>query len=74
MCVCAQSGEGNGKPLQCSCLEDPRGGRAWWAAVYGVTLSRKRLQQLSSSSNALSRVLLFATPGRTTGVGCHSLL
>ena len=29
-------GEGNGNPLQCSCLENPRGGRAWWAAVYGV--------------------------------------
>ena len=30
-------GEGNGKPLQCSCLENPRDGRAWWAAVYGVS-------------------------------------
>ena len=32
-------GEGNGKPLQCSCLENPRDGEAWWAAVYGVTQS-----------------------------------
>ena len=32
-------GEGNGNPLQCSCLEDPREGRAWWAAVYGVAES-----------------------------------
>ena len=43
-------GEGNGNPLQCSCLENPRDGRAWWAAVYGVTQSRTRLKQLSSSS------------------------
>ena len=33
------TGEGNGKPLQCSCLENPRDGGAWWAAVYGVTQS-----------------------------------
>ena len=33
-------GEGNGNPLQCSCLENPRGGGAWWAAVYGVAPSR----------------------------------
>ena len=40
-------GEGNGNPLQYSCLEDPRDGRAWWAAVYGVTRSRTRLKRLS---------------------------
>ena len=34
-------GEGNGNPLQCSCLENPRDGRAWWAAVYGVAQSQK---------------------------------
>ena len=34
------TGEGNGNPLQCSCLENPRDGGAWWAAVYGVTQSR----------------------------------
>ena len=39
-----------GNPLQCSCLENPRDGGAWWAAVYGVTQSRTRLKQLSSSS------------------------
>ena len=33
------AGEGNGNPLQCSCLENPRDGGAWWAAVYGVTES-----------------------------------
>ena len=44
-------GEGNGNPLQCSCLENPRDGGAWWAAIYGVAQSRTRLKQLSSSSN-----------------------
>ena len=44
-------GEGNGNPLQCSCLENPRDGGAWWAAVYGVTQSRIRLKRLSSSSS-----------------------
>ena len=40
-------GEGNGNPLQCSCLEDPRAGGAWWAAVYGVAQSRTRLSDLT---------------------------
>ena len=44
-------GEGNGNPLQCSCLENPRGGGAWWAAVYGVAQSRTRRKWLSSSSS-----------------------
>ena len=43
-------GEGNDNPLQCSCLENPRDGGAWWAAVYGVAQSRTRLKRLSSSS------------------------
>ena len=47
-------GEGNGNPLQCSCLENPMDGGAWWAAVYGVTQSRTRLKRLSSSSNVSS--------------------
>ena len=37
-------GEGSGNPLQCFCLENPRDGEAWWAAVYGVTQSRTRLK------------------------------
>ena len=37
-------GEGHGNPLQCSCLENPRDGEAWWAAIYGVTQSRTRLK------------------------------
>ena len=44
-------GEGNGNPLQCSFLENPRDGGAWWAAVFGVTQSQTRLKQLSSSIN-----------------------
>ena len=45
-------GEGNGNPLHCSCLENPRNGGAWWAAVYGVAQSRTRLKRLSSSSSS----------------------
>ena len=45
------TGEGNGNPLQCSCLESPRDGGAWWAAVSGVAQSRTRLKRLSSSSS-----------------------
>ena len=44
-------GEGNGNPLQCSCLENPRDGGAWWATVYGVAQSRTQLKRLSSSSS-----------------------
>ena len=43
--------EGNGNPLQCSCLENPRDGGAWWAAIYGVTQSQTQLKRLSSSSS-----------------------
>ena len=42
-------GEGNGNPLQCSCLENPRDGGAWWAATYGVSQSRTQLIRLRSS-------------------------
>ena len=45
-------GEGNGNPLQCSCLENPRDGGAWWAAVYGVAQSWTRLKRVSSSSSS----------------------
>ena len=44
-------GEGNVNPLQCSCLENPRDGGSWWAAVYGDAQSRTRLKRLSSSSS-----------------------
>ena len=45
-------GEGNGDPLQCSCLENPREGGASWAAVYGVAQSQTRLKRFSSSSSS----------------------
>ena len=48
-------GEGNGNPLQCSCLENPRDGGAWWTAIYGVAQSRTRLKWLSSSNRLKSR-------------------
>ena len=47
-------GEGDGNPLQCSCLENPRDGGAWWAAVYGVAQSWIRLKRLSSRSITLT--------------------
>ena len=50
-------GEGNGNPLQCSCLENPRDGGAWWAAVYGVAQSWTGLKWLSSSSSRLMIIL-----------------
>ena len=50
-------GEGNGNPLQCSCLENPRGGRAWWAAIYGVAESNMTEGLSSSSSSRLYKLL-----------------
>ena len=50
-------GEGNGSPLQCSCLESPRDRGAWWAAVYGVAQSQTRLKRLSSSSSSIIKLL-----------------
>ena len=70
------TGGRNGTPLQCSCLEDPRVGGAWWAAVCGVAQSRARLKRLSSSSRSQSSRLIcpWDSPGKNTGVGCHFLL
>ena len=45
-------GEGNGNPLQCSCLENPRDGGAWWATIYGVAQGWTRLKRLSISSSS----------------------
>ena len=53
-------GEGNGNPLQCSCLENPRDGGAWWAAVYGVAQSRTWLKWLSSSTAYEFKWLLYS--------------
>ena len=49
-------GEGNGNPLQCSCLENPRDGGAWWAAVCGVAQSWTWLKRLSSSSSSKQHI------------------
>ena len=51
-------GDGNGNPLQCSCLENPRDGGAWWAAIYGVAQSQTRLKRLSRSSRVPAHQLL----------------
>ena len=56
-------GEGNGNPLQYSCLENPRDGGAWWAAVDGVAQSRTRLKRLSSSSSSSSIQWNITQPG-----------
>ena len=57
-------GEGNGNPLQCSCLENPRDGGAWWAAVYGVAHSRTRLKRLSSSGSSSLSLLQWIFPSQ----------
>ena len=54
------TGEGDGNPFQCSCLENLRDGGAWWAAVFGVALSRTRLKRLSSSSRSHYQFFLFS--------------
>ena len=60
-------GEGNGNPLQCSCLENPRDGGACWAAVSGVAQSRTRLKRLSSSSSSISALIHFLLQVLETG-------
>ena len=73
------TGEGNGNPLQCSCLENPRDRGAWWAAIYRVAQSRTRLKRLSSSSRVWDRrrqwhptpvLLLGKSHGQKSLVGC----
>ena len=51
-CPLSCIGEGNGNPLQCSCLENPRDSGAWWAAIYGITQSQTQLNRLTSSSSS----------------------
>jgi len=63
-------GEGNGNPLQCSCLENPRDRGAWWAAVSGVAQSWTRLKRLSSSSRSLKKDIIFETLGCCLLRGC----
>ena len=72
-------GEGSGNPLQCSCLENPRDGGAWWAAVYGVAQSWTWLTRLSSSSSSIScsmqgpccRLSSYGTQGSLPHGMCH---
>ena len=69
-------GEGNGNPLQCSCLENPRDGGAWWAAIYGVTQSRTQLKRLSSNTiqNMLLKGLTTFTADAERNFICSSLI
>ena len=69
-------GEGNGNPLQCSCLENPRDGGAWWASVYGVVQSRTQLKQLSSSSSSSICVseVIDISPGNLDSICASSSL
>ena len=53
-------GEGNGNPLQCSCLENPREGGASWAAIHGITQSQTRLKQLNSNSSSSMDVYMMS--------------
>ena len=62
-------GEGNGNPLQCSCLENPRNRGAWWAAVYGVAQSWTRLTRLSRSSSSPHLGSWVAVPGNPAFAG-----
>ena len=69
-------GEGNGNPLQCSCLESPRDGEAWWAAIYGVAQSRtwlKRLSKQARSSFLFLMLNIYFIPKQGKGRGRPSL-
>ena len=67
-------GEGNGNPLQCSCLENPRDGGTWWAVVYGVAKSRTQLKRLSSSSSSIQPIFkLFQLFSKLLNSFCHFL-
>ena len=68
-------GEGNGNPLQCSCLENPRDGGAWWAAVYGVAQSRTWLKPLSSRTDLTNEMQKVTTrTNRTADAKAWKLL
>ena len=78
-------GEGNGNPLQCSCLENPRFGRTWWAAVHGVVKSRTQLsdftfvfhfhaleKEIATHSSVLAwRIPGMGEPGGLPSMGSH---
>ena len=69
ICFCSSlflnDGEGNGNPLQYSCLERPKDRGAWWAAVYGIAQSRTQLKRLRSSSSFLKDALQCFIPAST---------
>ena len=65
----AYIGEGNGNPLQCSCLENPRDRGACWAAVYGIAQSQTRLKRLSSSS-CFTMAVLVSTAQQSKSATC----
>ena len=80
LAVAEHSGEGDGTPLQYSCLENPMDGGAWWAAVHGVAKRRTRLsnftftfhfQALEKEMATHSSVLAWRIPGTGSLVGCH---
>ena len=85
MCSSRTLGEGNGTPLQYSCLENPMGGGAWWAAVHGVAKSQTRLsdfpftflfhtleKEMATHSSVLARrIPRMGEPGRLPSMGSH---
>ena len=82
MCIYIIYGEGNGTPLQYSCLENPMDGGAWWAAVHGVARSRTRLSDftftfhvpaLEKEMATHSSVLAWRIPGTGEPGGLSSL-
>ena len=68
-----QVGEGSGNPLQCSCLENPRDGGAWWAAVYGVAQSWIQLKRLSRSRGN-PKVDFYLLPPHLFSIFLHILV
>ena len=80
-------GEGNGNPLQCSCLENPRDGEAWWAVVHGVAKSRAQLRdftftfhfhalekEMATHSSVLAwRIPGTGKPGGLLSMGSHKV-
>ena len=73
-CSLSCIGEGNGNPLQFSCLENPRDGGAWWAAIYGVAQSRTRLKRLRRSSSSPVFIGRKSPRRRLSALRGHSVL
>ena len=76
-CMHACIGEGNGNPLQCSCLENPRDGAAWWAAIYGVAQNRTDCSDLAAAeifSRLCGLISVHFPAGGTPGIWMEPLL